>query len=392
MRSALLLICTIFILASCNSPQRTQKLIGKGDYDRAISLAVKKLQKNRFSPNASVRVALLEEAFNKAVEEDQRRIAFLKAENSRIGSREIFERYANMEARQSLISPLLPLRVNGREARFPMEDYTYELLAAKEGLTNALYAEAKDLMERNTKQDYRNAHVVLSELMALDPNFRDAHDLRQTAHFKGTDFILVNLNNHSGQIIPADLQRDLLNFSTYGLDDFWTEYHGQADRNIRYDFGIDLNFQSILISPERMTEKEYTRNQRVKIGQETQKDRRGNIVRDSLGNPVKIDRYKDATAQIQITTQQKSVLVGGTVVYRDLQRNQKINDYPLSVEFIFENIFATYKGDKDALSQEDLRWTKNHFIPFPTNEMMVLDAGDEIKNHFKSILRRNKFY
>ena len=90
-----------------------------------------------------------------------------------------------------------------------------------------------------------------------------------------------------------------------------------------------------------------------------------------------------------ITTQVKSVLVAGDVVYSDLLNNQNINSYPLSSEFVFENIFATFRGDREALTNEDLRFIQNRFVPFPTNEQMVLDAGEDIKIRLKEILKNN---
>ncbi|MDX1784434.1 MAG: hypothetical protein R3361_09775, partial [Aequorivita vladivostokensis] len=198
-------------------------------------------------------------------------------------------------------------------------------------------------------------------------------------------------NNHTGQFIPFRLERDLLDFNTYGLDDFWTEYHGQRTNGINYDLGVDLNFQTIQISPERISDRQYTRTQRIKDGYEYGRDRKGNIVRDSLGNPIKIDKYINVSAQITIITQQKSVFVGGTVVYKDLNRRRQLNSFPISSEFVFENVFAKYRDDERALTAEDRRLLNNYFIPFPNNEQMVFDAGTDIKERFKEILRDNSF-
>ena len=47
MKAFYILIFTTVLLFSCNSVKRTQKYVAKGDYDKAISLAVKKLQKDK---------------------------------------------------------------------------------------------------------------------------------------------------------------------------------------------------------------------------------------------------------------------------------------------------------------------------------------------------------
>ena len=63
----------------------------------------------------------------------------------------------------------------------------------------------------------------------------------------------------------------------------------------------------------------------------------------------------------------------------------------MGTEFIFENIFARFRGDERALTEEDLQFIKYDFFPFPSNQQMVLDAGQEIKERLKEILQNNKF-
>jgi hypothetical protein len=98
------------------------------------------------------------------------------------------------------------------------------------------------------------------------------------------------------------------------------------------------------------------------------------------------------TARVFTTEQSKSVFVGGTVVYTDLMAEHDLNNYPLSTEFIFENIFATFLGDERALEDEDLRLVQNRFINFPSNEQMILDAGSDIKVRLKDILKQHSIY
>ena len=367
--------------------------MAKGDYDKAISLAVKKLQKDKNAKEYDEHIQILEDAFKKANKDDLQRIDFLKKQNSEVGKREIYYTYLNLRERQNLIRPLLPLysKTMGRNGNFQFRDYNRELVQAQDAYLKSLYGQANDYLQGNSKQDFRNAHTLLSQIEEVDPNYKNVRTLKEEAHFQGTDFIFVSLNNHTGKMIPTRLQRDLLDFNTYGLNDFWTEYHSRRENGIRYDLGIDLNFQTIEISPERIFEKQYTRKARVKDGYDYKRDRRGNIMRDSLGQPITTDRITDVSAIITITTQQKNAMVGGTVIYRDLRRIQTINSFPLSTEFVFENSFATYRGDKRALSIEDLQLVSNNFHPFPNNEQMVFDAGQDIKERLKEILKNNKF-
>lgn len=393
MKAFYIFIFVIFFSISCNSVKRTQKFVSQGNYDNAIALTIKKLQKNKNSEGFDAHIQLLEEAFSKANEENLRQIAFLKKENSTSNAKKIFYTYQDLRDRQNLIRPLLPLYSNemGRNAIFNFQDYSKDYYEAKEAYVSSLYQEAIVYFQRNSTQNYRSAFNILCELDEVQPNYRDVHQLMDDARFLGTDFVFVSLNNHTGQFIPFRLERDLLDFNTYGLEDFWTEYHATRENGIAYDFGIDLNFQTIQLSPERISEKQYTRKKQIKDGFYYRTDRAGNIVRDSLGNPIKIDKFVDISAVVTITEQQKSVFIGSAVVYRDFSHGRKLNNFPLSSEFLFENRFAKFRGDERALTSEDRRLLNNNFVPFPSNEQMVFDAGTDLKERFKQILQDNSF-
>ena len=79
------------------------------------------------------------------------------------------------------------------------------------------------------------------------------------------------------------------------------------------------------------------------------------------------------------------------VEFTDLRTKQPLQTYPLTSEFIFEHNYANYDGDKRALENDLVRLVKLKEVPFPTNEQMVYDAGEDLKNRLKSILQRQKF-
>lgn len=391
MQKAITLLCCVALLTACNSAKRTQKFLASGNYDQAIGLAVKKLQKDKTSSKSDELIVLLEDAFQKVVVEDQRRIDFLQAEKNPVNAREIYHLYRGLQYRQDVIRPLLPLYsdILRRNADFNFQNYRNNILTAKEGYALALYNDGKRFMSKGTIHGYREAYGSFAELSKIQRNYKDTEALMEDAHYRGTDFVHVTLRNRSGQIIPRRLERELLDFNTYNLDDFWTEYHNEKDSGTDYNFGIALNFRQIDISPERISEKEYIRRKRIKDGWEYELDGNGNVMKDSLGNDIKIDKYINVRATLYVSEQTKSVLVGGNVVYRDLMSQRDMDRFPLSTEFIFENIFAEYRGDERALTKEDKELVKNDFIPFPSHAQMVLDAGDDIKARLRDILKSN---
>lgn len=237
--------------------------------------------------------------------------------------------------------PLLPLYnlKEGREARFEFTDYSANLIEAKEDYAASLYEESRSLMDRNNKIDFRKAHKSLTELQKLSPNFKDADQLLREAHYYGTDYVFVELNNRTNQIIPARMEQDLLDFNTYGLDDFWTEYHSLNRRDIDYDFEVRMEFRELLISPERIQERQIPLEKEVKDGFTYQVDRSGNYVLDSLGKRIKVDRFITVKGTLFETIQTKALALSGKVDYYDVQRRQVMNSHPWKPN-LFLNMFS----------------------------------------------------
>ena len=279
----------------------------------------------------------------------------------------------------------------GRNAIFPMDDYSDEIIRSKNNLSGFLYANAKKLLDSKNKMDYRQAYDDLAYLEKLNPNYSDVRALMDEALFKGTDFVHVYTKNETNMVIPARLQDDLLNFSTYGINDKWTVYHNNKQKGINYDFGMIVNFRQINISPEQVKEKQFVKEKQIKDGVKTLLDANGNVVKDSLGNPIKVDNMKTITVSIYEFTQFKSCQVTAKVDYIDFRSNQLINAFPVTSEFIFDYIYANYNGDKRACEENYYQFFDRRAVSFPSNEQMVYDTGEDLKAKLKGIITNNKF-
>ncbi|NND79701.1 MAG: hypothetical protein HKN53_07375, partial [Maribacter sp.] len=161
--------------------------------------------------------------------------------------------------------------------------------------------------------------------------------------------------------------------------------------NITYDYDMRIELQDINISPEQVNERQIIKEKQIKDGFDYVLDNNGNVVKDSLGNDVKIDKFKTVKCNFYQFTQFKTAQVRGLVSFSDLQTKQVLNSYPLSSEFVFEHIYANYDGDKRALENDLVSMLQLAAVPFPTNEQMVYDAGEDLKNRLKGILTRHRF-
>lgn len=393
MKKSAYLFFTLILLTACSSIKTTQKAINSGDYDKAISIAIENLRKDKTKKSNQPYILLLEEAYQKASVRDLSRIDFLKKEGNPANAENIYNTYLKLDKRQEKIKPLLPLIniTTGIEAQFNIQNHTSEIIESKKNLTSQLYNTTVLNFDTASKLDYRKIHDDLVFLDQLSPNFKDTRKLIEVAHAKGTDHVLVSMKNNTKQIIPKRLAKELLDFDTYGFNDKWTVYHSTKSKDITYDFGLELILKDIIISPERTKEKEFVEQREINDGWFYKVDKNGKEVLDSKGNKIKVAKTINVRCIVNQITQLKSTEVIGQVRYMNFNTQQLLKSFPVKSGFVFEHLYANYKGDKRALTGELKDLIKVKALPFPTNEQMVFDAGNDLKNSLKQMILRNRF-
>jgi hypothetical protein len=385
-------IFAFLILTACGVKQ-TQNLLSSGNYDEAINNSISNLRSNKDKKGNQDYVYLLEEAFAKAKERDLNAINLWEKEKNPANFEKIYNTYLQLNNRQEKIKPLLPLKLlkEGRNAIFPFDNYNDQIVASKNNLSGYLYANAKTLLSSSDKMNFRKAYDDLAYLNEINPNYKNVLNLMEDARFKGTDYVLVNAKNETDKIIPARLQNDLLDFNTYGLNNKWTVFHGDKQKGITYDYGMIIRFQNILVSPEQIKEKEFIKEKQIKDGQKRLLDANGKEVIDNTGKVVMVDNMIKVTARIFESRQYKSSQIQAKIDYVDFRSNQLIQSFPLVSEFVFENIYATCKGDKRASDDNYYSYFDKRAVPFPSNEQMIFDTGENLKTKLKELINRNTF-
>jgi hypothetical protein len=379
-------------MTSCGVKQ-TQNLLSSGNYDEAIANSVSNLHSNKDKKGNQVYVYMLEEAFAKAKERDLNSLNLLENDQNPANFEKIFNTYLLLNDRQERIKPILPLKLinEGRNAIFPFENYNNQIITSKNNLSNYLYNNAKSLMASSDKMNYRKAFDDLTYLNQINPNYKNVLDLIDKAHLKGSDYVSVSLKNETSIIIPGRLLNELLDFNTYGLNDKWTIYHGIKQKDIEYDYGMIVNIRDIFVSPEQIKEKEFIKERQIKDGQKKLLDANGKVVLDNAGKPVFVDNIRTVNVRIYETRQFKSSQIIAKVDYVDFKKNRLIQSFPLSSEYVFENIFSTFKGDRRASDDNYYSNFDKRAILFPTNEDMVYNTGEIFKDKLKNLILRNAF-
>ena len=392
MKKIILFLSFSILVCSCGVKQ-AQNLLSSGNYDQAIDNAISNLRTNKDKKGKQDYVYLLEEAFAKAKERDLNALNLLAKDANPAQLEKIYNTYLQLNNRQEKIKPLLPLRLikEDRNAIFPFDNYNNQIIKSKNDLSAYLYANAKKLMTTSDKMNFRKAYDDLDYLNQINPNYKDVLQLMDEAKFKGSDYVFVNTKNETNMIIPARLQNDLLDFSTYGLNDKWTVYHNNKQKGIDYNYGMMINFRQIYISPEQIKEKEFVKERIIKDGVKKLIDANGKEVVDEKGKVVMVDNLKTVNARIYEFRQFKSCQITAKVDYVNYRSNQLLQSFPITSEFIFENIYATHKGDRRAADDNYYSYFDKRAVAFPSNEQMVYDTGEDLKAKIKEVISRNPF-
>ncbi len=158
--------------------------------------------------------------------------------------------------------------------------------------------------------------------------------------------------------------------------------------DILYDYDMRISIRGISISPERIQEKEIIKERSIKDGYDYVLDEYGNVLKDGNGNDIRSDRYITVRSRVLEFNQIKSVRLDAKVDYLTFQRNELLNSYPLTSEFVFSHSYCTHSGDTMALDDHYRRLVGLTYAPFPSNEQMIYEAGVDLKNQLKGVVSK----
>lgn len=379
-------VFTISFLTLFSSCQSAVKMVERGNYDEAITYTVKKLagkkkKKTKF-------VDPLADAFNRANARDLAGIKDLK----RAGRPENWDRinalYNKIQKRQNKVAPLMPIYdENGYVATLNMVDVGSQLQESKEKAAEYNYALAKNLLAKAERGDRFAAREAYDKLKMTEQYFRsykNQRTLQQRALDLGTTYVLLTLKNNSRTVLHKDFEREITNVTTRDMNSRWKVYHASAKPKIKYDYKVVMNLRNIEVSPSVVKEREYVDDKEIEEGWEYVLDANGNVLKDTLGNDVKIPKKVLIKARIFEIFKQKEARVAGVLEFYDNHAKEVVRRENIAADAIFENYASTFQGDRRALSPDSKKRIGNRPLPFPADVDLLLDAADLLKPAIKN--------
>jgi tetratricopeptide (TPR) repeat protein len=378
-RIALIVVVSI-VIASCVS---SQKMLQRGQYDRAIDKAAEKLQKR---PNNAKQLRVLEEAFELANMFDEERIQFLEREGLEQSWVEIYELYEQLDRRQNRVRRL-PAQVR---SRFVFQNYDDQIITAKAEAANVSYNRGLEYLERGDRISARQAWQEFERARNIFPGYRNVDIRLAEALEQGTNHALFVIENNSGMILPEGFDAEMRKITLKDLNTRWLNFDTFENENTRYDHFIVLNIKEIAVSPETIDRRTFTESREIQDGMRYKLDERGNVQKDSLGNDIRVPNMVTVSAEITEAVQHKAAIVAGSLDFYELNTDQLIKTDNISVEAVFTHSSASYSGDSRALSDENRRIVTRNPVPFPPTEALLIDATSLLKAQSRTIVSRNR--
>lgn len=381
-KSATLIILTAFIVSGCISSKR---YLQNGDYDYAIKKSVKKLMKK---PDNEKEIRVLTQAYSLANQKDLDNISFLKKTGEPDIWDKIFSTYSVMKTRQEKVKTLPQSILN--KSGYVYVNYDQEIIEAKKKAAAYFYAHAQTLLNKGDRANARTAYYELLKVKEYYSSYKDNDSLVNRALLQGTANVLFKIKNQTTILLPADFETALTKISLTELNKLWINYDVNEVKDRTYDYVILVNIKAIDVSPEFLKEIHYQESKEIEDGFTYLLDKNGNVVKDSLGNDIRIPKYKTISCDVVETQQKKTVVITGTLDYLNNETGQLLKTDPVTAQTFFENFYATANGNVLALKDETRKKTANKPMPFPANPAMILLAGDVMKGMVKDIIRKNK--
>jgi hypothetical protein len=373
------------IMSGCGS---SKKQLEKGNYDAAIEKSVKQLRKDKTDKK---QIAVLESAYKIANDQDNERVRFLKMEGKPGNWDEIYQVYKRLSDRQSLVRTVTPLNDGGRSVDFPYVDYIQDMVTAKQKAADFYYAHGIELMKSNIKESFRQAYYefirakeYVGDYSGIDAKILDAKS-------KGISRVFVSIQNSSMLKFPKDFEDDLLALDLPNLNSEWVQYYTQnLNDNTVYDYFVNVNIKNIAIGDNQTVQIDSVFKKDIDDGFSYVLDKKGNVMKDSLGNDIKQKKYKTVQCALAETVQRKACRIDGDIEVIQMNPNTTLKKDPIGAQANFENISSRALGDLQALNQQQLARTKSQIVPFPTDIEMVVRCSESLKKAIRGTMMNNK--
>jgi len=369
-----ILLATVFFF-SCKT---ASKMYQKGNYDEAVELAAKKLQKKPGDPEL---IQILQNAYSYAVQDHEKRIQNYLAGNSELKYEWVYNEYVSLQRLYDAIyhSP-------GVYEAVQPADYSSAVTTYAEMAGDMYIEKGMRSMELGDKTAYRDAYYHFNKALFYKPGNSELIGLKQEAY----DYAVTNV-----VLLPLDDGMNSVRFSTYngyGMNNF----ENSLLRSLQYNTGnIFVRFYSSLearsknIIPDQVIDfRMNTINLgRIRDNHSSREVSREVVIKETVYKKDSVVK-EYGKVRARIITTNRNLYADGTmmVTIRNGDGRWLWSDN-VKGSYTWSTSFATYTGDERALSEQDRQLVKTRPHHPPSDDEIAGFITKDIQNNLYTVLR-----
>ena len=361
------------------SCKTASKLYEKGNYDEAVEMAARKLQKD---PNDDKLLDIIHRSYRYAVNDHESRIRTNAASSNDLKWEWMYNEYASLQRMYNAIYnvPSVVQSIN------PV-DYSSYLITYSEKAGDVRYERGLAFMQQYDKQSYRNAYKEFQAAVGFKPGNRDAlQKMNEAYEYAVTNVVILPMQQQGGFVYSAytiggnNFDDQLIRSLQYNTGNEFVKFYSAWDarsQHIRADQLVDM----------RLTTLNIGRYQDYRTSRKVSKEI---VVKETVYRPDSIvKQYGWVYADITNTRRTMNSDAMLQVNVRDNDGHWLWSDN-FNANHNWSTEFATYTGDTRALSASDKQLVdRRQDYPPTENEIMKCmldqinnDALYMIKNYF----------
>jgi len=369
---SLISLILVVALVSCKS---ASKLYQKGNYDEAVEVAAKKLQKD---PNDQKLRAVIQDAYRYAVNDHNSRIRNYSESNNELKYEWMHNEYASLQNLYNAIyrSPAVYELVKP-------EDYSSYITTYAERAAEVRYNRGKQWMENADKESYKKAYREFQAAICFKPgDMQIKHMLDESFNLAVTRVIIMPVDNYG-----------------YSYSSYNNELRNIDDaliRNLRYNVGNEfVKFYSSWDAsredflPDQVVELRFSRFNigNIRDNRSIREVSKQVVVKETVYRPDSIVKeYATVKARITTTTRQMYSEGNLNISIRDNNGRWLWNDN-LSSGHNWSTTFTSYTGDERALSDDDKKQLNHRMEDAPREYEIIRCIKENISNDLLYKLR-----
>lgn len=358
-------IAITVLFFSCKT---AKKMYEKGNYDEAVELAAKKLQKK---PNDAATLDILQDAYRFAVEDHETRIRNNSNSNNDLRWEWTYSEYLSLQRLYDAIRKSPSVFDIVRPT-----DYSSYVATYKEEAGNARYDRGLVLMENNNKTSYRQAYYEFQRALDLKPGDLSAKQKMDEAFFNAVTNVIVLPVVRSGYQYSSydynynNFDYDVLRYLNNNNGNHFVRYYSPAEANsydVRTDQIAEMRFSNIDI--DRYRDHRSIREVSKQV-----------VIKETVIRPDSIIK-EYTTVKAKITTTKRTLHSNGLlqVTVRDYNSQWLWSD-TYRGEYNWSAEFSTYTGDERALSDADKKLLAQREQYPPRNDEIIQIIMSEIQS------------